>query len=113
MTKLCTTAVLLALLYASGALASEPAASSVARPYYQCVKSSAVRYAKKAEDVGDVIQAARASCEEKRIDLLATFIAEHAMRGTPGNLEQLGNRTMERIEATWRPDLVKAILDAR
>lgn len=113
MTKALATLLLLVLLQSATALGSEPVRTSVARPYFNCVHAAAIRYAKKAEDVSAVIQAAEASCQEERVDLLATILAEHAYRGTPGNLEQIGNRTLELMEARWRPDIVKAILDAR
>jgi len=113
MTKGRAAFVLLLLLQAATAFSREPVKTSIARPYFECVRDAAVRYAAKAEDVNAVIQAAEASCQEGRFDLLATILAEHAMRGTPGDLEQVGKRTLDLMEAAWRPDIVKAILDAR
>lgn len=87
--------------------------TSIARPYFECVQQGAVRYAKKAEDVNAVIQAAEASCQEQRDDLLAAIVADIIISGAPGNAEQVGQRTLLYLESRWRPAVVKSILDAR
>lgn len=102
------------LLFVAGAAeASEPVNTSIARPYYECVRSSAVRYAKKAGETAAVIQAAEASCQEQRDDLLAEIIANIIIRGSPGDAENRGKRILSHLESEWRPHVVLAILDAR
>lgn len=101
------------LLAAGAAETSEPVNTSIARPYYECIRSSAVRYAKKAEEIAAVIQAAEASCQEKRNDLLAEIIANIIIRESPGDAEDGGKRILSHLESEWRPHVVLAILEAR
>lgn len=53
----------------------------------------------KAEETAAVIQAAEASCQEKRDDLLAEIIADIIVRGSPGEAEDQGKRILSHLES--------------
>lgn len=111
---LAVASVLLAIAHRGEA--TEPAATSLAKPYYDCVKSAVVRYAHKSPGADDVIQAAVAVCQKDRNDLKAIVEASANNSEKEPRFKTIDEHvegTLETLESTWRPDLIKAILDAR
>jgi hypothetical protein len=96
------------------AYGERPAANSPLLPYYDCMTNSVKRYARKTEKVDEAIIAAGVACQAPKDKIWTMAYLDFKQRGkTSEEAKRLSARVMEKIDSRFRPDLIKAALDAR
>ncbi len=91
-----------------------PTQTSVALPYYNCLKMSVARYARKAQSFTEAMDGARGACEASRKKLLYDIVAGEIVNGGITNDPKIdAEKIIQIFEAKFRPSLTQAYLEAR
>ena len=97
-----------------GAIASDvPASGSIPHPYYSCMLQQASKYAKKSSDTQDTIDGARAACSTKREEMIKALASELILQMPQDMADQMAGEIADDWDTKFRPQYVRAVLDAR
>ena len=107
-------AIALGTLLASSAIASDiPEPGSIPHPYYSCMLQQASKYAKKSRETQDAIDGAKAACASKRDAMIKVLSRELILQMPQDMADQMASEIADDWDAKFRPQYVRAVLDAR
>ena len=106
--------MILGALLAPAAIASDvPEPGSIPHSYYSCMLQQASKYAKKSRETQDAIDGARAACTAKRETMVKALASELVLQMPQYMADQMACEIADDWDTKFRPQYVRAVLDAR